>query len=164
MRNQALTEQVEVQSTTTSFIFDLELMAEVSDADNDGLPDDWENLHDLSTDDDGSVDINNGPDGDPDLDGLSNYVEWLVGLNPRLIDNSAFPKLGIDRIQGGVRLSFPTLPGRSYQLRVSEELDEWEDFGSPFVTLPGDAPAILEIDDTTGLSERFYRMSISAAP
>jgi hypothetical protein len=128
MRNQAHTEQVEVQGTTTAFIFDLELNAGLSnnDADNDGLPDDWEDLYGLSTEDDGSIDINNGPNGDPDGDGLSNLIEWLVGLNPTIDDRHLYPKLKAERQpDGSVRLEFPTIPNRRYSIWYGDDLVDW---------------------------------------
>ena len=57
------------------------------DADSDGLPDSWEVAFGLSPSDDGSVDPNNGPDGDPDMDGLTNLEELDAGLEP---DNDDF--------------------------------------------------------------------------
>jgi glycosidase len=163
MRNQALTEQVEVHGTSTAFTFELELIAENADVDGDGLPDDWERLHQLSTSDNGFINIDNGPNGDPDLDGMTNIVEWLVGLNPRLVDHSNFPKLSIERIAGGFRLSFPTLPGRTYQVQSSVSLGDWMPFGEALTTLPTAAPGVFQIDDTTGLPTRFYRMLITRA-
>lgn len=52
------------------------------DADADGLPDAWEALYGLATDDDGSVDPDNGPDGDPDNDGATNIQEFNLGSDP----------------------------------------------------------------------------------
>jgi hypothetical protein len=63
-----------------------------ADADNDGLPDAWEDLYGLATDDDGSTDVNNGPDGDPDMDGLTNLEEFNTGLEP---DNDDFDNDGL---------------------------------------------------------------------
>ena len=136
----------------------------LSDADADGLPDAWENLYGLSTSDNGSINIDNGPNGDPDHDGIANIIEWLVGLNPKLVDNSAYPKVAIAKIAGGFRLNFPTLPGRKYQLQSSATLNVWDPFGAPLVTAPTDPPGTFQIDDTTSLPKRFYRMVITAAP
>ena len=62
------------------------------DADEDGLLDSWEVAFGLSPDDDGSVDPNNGPDGDPDMDGLTNLEELNAGLEP---DNDDFDMDGL---------------------------------------------------------------------
>ena len=45
------------------------------DANHDGLPDDWENAHNLSD-----------PNADPDGDGLTNQQEFNLGTNPHLAD------------------------------------------------------------------------------
>jgi hypothetical protein len=63
-----------------------------TDADNDGLPDSWEVAFGLSPSDDGSVDPNNGPDGDQDMDGLTNLEELDAGLEP---DNDDFDMDGL---------------------------------------------------------------------
>jgi hypothetical protein len=161
MRNQSLVHQVEVESQATTFTVSLSLAATVTDGDGDGLPADWETANGLD-DDDATGD--NGAAGDPDGDGLGNFIEWLVGLHPQIVDNSSFPKLGINRISGGVRLSFPTLPDRSYQLQASDALNSWTNLGAPHVTAPNAPPATLQIDDTSGLPKRFYRMVINSAP
>jgi len=64
-----------------------DIASEPADADNDGLLDSWETAFGLSPSDDGSVDVNNGPDGDPDSDGLTNLEEFNAGLEP---DNDDF--------------------------------------------------------------------------
>jgi hypothetical protein len=168
-RNQAQLEQVELLGTETNFSFELELRAGAASADSDadGLPDAWEALYQLSTDDDGSNDINNGPDGDPDLDGLTNLVEWLVGLNPRLDDRSAYPRLKAERQQdGSVRLEFPTLPDRRYRILTSSDLNQWILLPPEIDTTGMQAnPAYQWIDSSAadGVSRRFYRLEISSA-
>ncbi len=46
------------------------------DSDGDGMTDAYEIANDLDPDDDGTGDVNNGPDGDPDMDGLVNIDEF----------------------------------------------------------------------------------------
>ena len=56
------------------------------DQDADGLPDTWEILYSLDPTDDGTLDPDQGPDGDPDFDLLTNTNELLAGTNPSLDD------------------------------------------------------------------------------
>jgi hypothetical protein len=58
----------------------------ITDEDGDGLDDDWESDNDLDPADDGSTDVNNGADGDPDGDTLLNLAEFNLGTNPREAD------------------------------------------------------------------------------
>jgi len=53
-----------------------------TDSDGDGLPNAWEERYGLDPDDDGSTDINNGPDGDPDSDNLTNLEEFNINTLP----------------------------------------------------------------------------------
>lgn len=161
MRNQSQAQQIEVESLSANFTVSLALTTVVIDADGDGLPTTWENANGLN---DNDASGNNGANGDPDGDGLTNIIEWLVGLNPQLVDSSAYPQLGISKITGGVRLTFPTLPSRRYQIQSSTTLGAWQPFGAPLVTGPSDPPATFQIDDTSGLPKRFYRMVINPSP
>ncbi len=45
------------------------------DTDQDGLPDEWEVTNNLDPNDDGGLDIDNGPNGDPDGDEIKNLVD-----------------------------------------------------------------------------------------
>ncbi|MEO7098233.1 MAG: hypothetical protein ABI162_02645, partial [Luteolibacter sp.] len=161
MRNQAQVDQVEVESQSTGFTVSLSLSTVVTDGDGDGLPADWEGSHGLS---DSDPTGNNGANGDPDHDGISNIIEWLVGLNPQVVDNSSYPKLAVSKIAGGVHLSFPTLAGRQYQIQESTTLGDWSAFGAPLVTAADALPGVFETDDTSGLPKRFYRMIITQDP
>lgn len=65
------------------------------DSDGDGLPDGWEVDHGLNPNDDGSVDMDHGAEGDPDGDGFTNLEEFEAGTDPQ--DGSSVPpsaKLG----------------------------------------------------------------------
>jgi hypothetical protein len=57
-----------------------------SDDDNDGLEDSWELRFGLSPEDDGSVDPDNGPEGDPDEDGVINEDEFANRTDPTKAD------------------------------------------------------------------------------
>ncbi len=56
------------------------------DSDDDGLPDGWEVDFGLDPLDDGSIDPNNGPLGDPDGDLQNNALEYANGTNPTVAD------------------------------------------------------------------------------
>lgn len=76
-----------------------------SDSDQDGLPDIWEIKYGLSTEDDGSIDINNGPEGDPDDDGLDNSQELQAETDPTLADTDSDGLLDGVEDGGGVFIS-----------------------------------------------------------
>ncbi len=130
------------------------------DEDGDGLPGDWEAANGLN-DNDAAGD--NGSGGDPDDDGISNFDEWLLGLNPQVDDRSDYPRLTIGETPGGFLLSFPTLPDRLYQLQVAEKLDDWGNWGAPVSTASAEGPGVLGFEDMPGGPRRFYRMVIQPA-
>lgn len=143
------------------------------DTDQDGLPDAWESQHSLNPLDNGNLPLDgstadpaNGPEGDPDGDGIRNAAEWLTSLQPRKADAAAFPKVVLTRGLTSVRLSFPTQPNRTYQFQVSDNLTTWNNLGSRHVTTINAAPGVHRADDpippTSG--KRYYRMLIQTPP
>jgi hypothetical protein len=52
------------------------------DTDNDSMIDGWEVLNGLDPLDNGTIDPNNGPEGDPDNDNLTNYQEYILKTDP----------------------------------------------------------------------------------
>jgi hypothetical protein len=59
------------------------------DSDGDGLSNVYEILNGLDPDDDGSGNPNNGADGDPDMDNLTNIEERDLGTNPQEADTDS---------------------------------------------------------------------------
>ncbi|MDC1206350.1 hypothetical protein N8Z81_02110 [Akkermansiaceae bacterium] len=53
------------------------------DTDEDGLPDGWEIDNMIDPTDDGTTDVANGPDGDPDSDVSTNLAEFTRGTDPQ---------------------------------------------------------------------------------
>ena len=83
--------------------------AMIIDLDRDRIADGWEELYG------GPLD----PALDPDLDGLSNYQEYLLGGNPNLFDQPAVPSTEIRTNSTGVRelwIRFQTTQGCRYRL------------------------------------------------
>ncbi len=68
----------------TTFLSDVQ---EVTDADNDNLPDAWETTYSIDAADNGFTDLNNGEYGDPDGDSLTNLQEYQLGTNPSNADS-----------------------------------------------------------------------------
>ena len=67
--------------------FQITALAPVLDSDMDGLDDAWETAYGLDPSDDGSGDVANGPDGDPDSDNITNSDEFLLGTHPNNDDS-----------------------------------------------------------------------------
>lgn len=76
---------------------------QVDDSDNDGLPDGWEVDHGLDPNDDGSVNPDNGANGDPDDDDISNSDEYAAGTDPTDPDTED-PSITITSPSQGVQI------------------------------------------------------------
>jgi hypothetical protein len=97
------------------------------DSDGDGMPDAWETLHQLNP---LSADCDDGPDGDPDHDGVNNLGEYLSGTDPH--DAASALRLTATLLAGNkVRLSWTAVPGRRYEVLYAES------FEYVFRVLPG---------------------------
>ncbi len=170
MRNQAFTQQVELENLNGQLTFDISLSMESgsTDSDGDGLPDWWEEANGLSKTDDGSGSLNNGPAGDDDGDGVSNLDEYILGMNPQTNDSAAFPRPTVSSPNpSSFNLTFPTLAGRTYQIWYSDNLTDWYKAGGTF-TVPADNSNYQWTDDGTQTTpapatqtKRFYYIEIT---
>jgi hypothetical protein len=104
------------------------------DFDDDDLPDEWENLHGLDPAVPGGK---HGAWGDPDGDGLENFREFQLGLNPNITDVHGTPGLALweywdnrEDLMPALRDDGGTLSERIRQderFPLSPVLREWRD-------------------------------------
>lgn len=125
-----------------------------ADADNDGLPDEWETANGLATNS-GAGD--NGPDGDPDGDGFNNRQELLNGTDPR--NAASAVRLGVSFGGGNyINLHLAASPGRTFRVESSSTLanGSWQFVRDVTVTAAG-----LGVIDSEPASDtpRYYRVS-----
>ena len=93
------------------------------DLDGNGLSDVWEKIYG------GDMSANN----DDDYDGRSNLEEEIAGTNPKDA-NSFFRVNSIDVSAGNiVDLIWPTVPGKRYQIQLSQDLTVWLNAGGSMV-------------------------------
>lgn len=88
----------------------------VLDDDNDGLPDDFERLHNLKL---GFPDAND----DADKDGMTNIEEFRAGTAPNT-PNSIFQLTGARSVTGDTSLSWEPAPGKTYRLMGATSPDK----------------------------------------
>lgn len=86
-----------------------------ADADQDGLPDDWENQYFGGTDASGN--------GDADGDGANNIMEFLAGTIPT--NPSSVLRLSAIYSGGNLSVQIPSVNGREYRLHFSADLQTW---------------------------------------
>ena len=129
------------------------------DTDRDGLPDDWESTHGLST-------SSANADADPDGDGFTNLEEYILGSDPN--DAASSAALTIFTHNGLLQPVLPSLEGRTYELLVSPDLSTFQSWttkqgtGSAltFVFDPQSA-AVQQAFGTPSPSTFFFKVSVS---
>ncbi len=121
------------------------------DSDNDGIDDSWENhfFGDLSRD--GS--------GDFDDDGMKDGAEFHAATDP-LNTLSRFQITEFSRSTVIVTITWDSIAGRVYQVHYKNGLGEalWLDLNGD---ISATGPSTSATDDTTGVVQRFYRVSLS---
>ena len=148
-------------STTRKFLAEV---TDLPDSDGDSLPDNWELIHGLDSNNPGGI---HGKDGDFDHDGISNHGEFLTSGNPLAFEPGSFSINAIE-IKGSESLSleFPVSANRHYRILYSRDLEAWQEAAS-FDVLSSD-PGFIWIDDGsltgdlpfTG-KKRFYSLEVS---
>ena len=165
LRNEAQTQQVEITGgTTMRFALGFQTGSTITySSANDGLPDWWKLKYGLNP---GGPESINGPNADPDGDGLSNLAEYLFGTNP-LFPDSASAQLSQSRGANGVmNLTFPTIKDRIYTVLYSTNLAGSFQTLSTGIIGTGATMTVTDNGSVTGslpstASQRFYRLSVS---
>ena len=136
------------------------------DMDDDGLPDWWEIAKGLSIFDGGNGPggRQDGPEGDPDGDGVSNLMEYVIGLDPNWPDLNSVPELGIrSGSEGTVLLTFSGIPDRLYRISWSVDLENWTPLGAVIDTgaevLP--TPYVIMDRELSDRANRYYRLEVN---
>jgi hypothetical protein len=128
-----------------------------ADADGDGMPNSWENEHEL--------DPNSPHDAqhDTDEDGASNLHEYRAGTDPNDA-TSAFALTRISREGSGVRLRFHGVQGRAYfiEARGSMTQGSWQSVSNFTVVSATGEKQVLIPGMTNAL--QFFRMSTPVTP
>jgi len=143
---------------TVNATFNLTVLA---DADSDGLPDEWENVHGLNATDPADALL------DADGDGHANLQEYLAGTDP----TNALSELGIDSvalINGAteVALRFQAVSNRTYTVQTREAVERglWNRVAD-IVATPTNH--IVEISDPVAMpsnGQKFYRVVTPRIP
>lgn len=158
MRNQAQTQQVEVEiigNTVITLGFD---QGNNLDTDEDGLPDQWEMDNFGILDRDGA--------GDFDGDGLTDKQEYALGTDSKSAASTWRPS--VTRDGAGFHVTFPTAAGRAYTVKYRDSLTagQWAALThlGDGETNPMEGTGINRtVTDTTAGSaaQRFYRVEVS---
>jgi thrombospondin type 3 repeat protein len=123
-----------------------------TDTDGDGIPDNWENAHMLNP----SV---NDANIDSDGDGLTNLQEFKAGTDPKN-PTSQFRISSIVPNAGNYQIGFPSVLGKTYRLEYRDDLatGNWKTLTDQIFG----TGATIQINDpsATGLTKRFYRLSL----
>ena len=115
-----------------------------SDESFDGLPDDWQQLY--------FGEQRPAARHDSDLDGATNLEEFLAGTDPS--DANDVLALWIEKTDQGPRLYWNAVPGNTYQIQYSGDLESWNDLGDPRFA----ADELDSIPASQGLGIAYYRM------
>jgi hypothetical protein len=124
----------------------------LTDADGDGLDDNWELRY-------GLVSGAHGALADPDQDGASNLDEFRAGTDPT--DASRRLRVvGVNREGDVASIRFTTELGRLYRVETSPTLHDarWSALAEAF---PGTGETVEAIDSAAGSAAKFYRIRLA---
>lgn len=120
------------------------------DADNDGMPDAWETLNGLNPAvDDAGLDL--------DGDGISNLDEYKAGTDPRQRDSNF--RVSDISAAAGIQLQWSSVPGRSYAIEESSDLDDWQTLDGYEALIATGPSTSISVPDG-GSPARFFRIRV----
>ena len=127
----------------------------LTDTDNDGIPDEWENQYNLAAGSAADRDL------DADGDHMSNWAEYIAGTNPT--NSSSYLKVDLQSFGPGATVSFGAISNRTYTILYTDGLGT-----SPWFKL-GDFAArttnrVESLNDPAFTTNRFYRVTIPQQP
>ena len=109
-----------------------------------------------------------GPDEDPDRDGVSNGLEFVLGTSPTVGGTSATvtPALVDVSGQSHLQLSVPRLRNRLAKLtiQVSADLTQWDSGDSFTAVMTDSATSLIVRDKVAGAARRFMRLKAEIQP
>ncbi|MGE9270136.1 MAG: Ig-like domain-containing protein [Verrucomicrobiales bacterium] len=97
-------------------------------------------------------------DGDPDLDGVVNFLEYAFGMDPLVASRSGMPTL--TAVSGGVNFDFANVQeGLLYQVQLSSDLVTWSD--PPFAELTSESTTPVFIPESESIEgSLFVRLQV----
>jgi len=130
----------------------------LADADADGIDDDWESTHGLSSSDPTDSEL------DPDKDGASNRLEFLTGTNPSLGSSVLALKMEFSE-NAGPTLSFTAEVDRAYRVEFSDGVvnGTWKALAEISAHPVQRGVSVSDLEPPTDLT-RYYRVAVVSSP
>jgi hypothetical protein len=134
----------------------------MTDANSDGLPDEWQDAYDLIQLAPGET----GPDDDPDRDGFSNRDEMRAATHPLDPGSNLGSRMAIVVSPEGpaLQIDFPSVAGQRYLVQCIDSLSDPNGWLLVAGGLIGDGtPIVLETSLSGSVGTRTYR-AVALAP